>query len=373
MPKLAAVPRRSRSQQILIIGREHWDHDGYDPNARRGFRRALQCKTPALGRRVYASENEEREFCNTCKSLVACTSCGHWATTQWQRQREYALPDGRYLSITFTMPKTLWPLFAANPRLCRKLAEIAARVIGSYARVRKGAEVGVMPVLQTFNGKLEFNPHVHTLVTAGDLRTAGTHGPSSIFFDPYELRGSWQRLVIVLLRGALQAGQLEFTVPRDEVEHLLQEEEKRTWYSTHVQADEKEHFLRYGGRYVRRPPFAEQRILDIADGFVRFRYKDKQTHRRETVRCTVEEFIDRWAQHLPRRYRHAVRYFGLFAPRPWAQVAAAVFTLLGKQQRPRPKRLPWAVAIEELGGSNPLVDYKKQPMKFVRHIAPEAG
>jgi hypothetical protein len=373
MPKFSAVPRRSRSQQILIIGREHWDHDGYDPNARRVFRRALQCKKPALGGRLYASENEEREFCNTCKSLVACTSCCHWATTQWQRQREYALPDGRYLSITFTMPKTLLPLFAANPRLCRKLAQIAARVIGSYARVRKGAEVGVMPVLQTFNGKLEFNSHVHTLVTAGDLPTAGTHGPSSIFFDPYELRGSWQRLVIVLLRGALQAGRLKFTMPRDEVERLLHEEEKRTWYSTHVRADEKEHFLSYGGRYVRRPPFAEQRILDIADGFVRFWYKDKQTHRRETQRCTVEDFIDLWAQHIPQRYRHAVKYFGLFAPRRWAQVASAAFTLRGKQQRPRPKRLPWAVAIQELGGLNPLVDYKGQSMKFVRHIAPVAG
>jgi hypothetical protein len=372
MPKFSAVPRRSRSQQILIIGREHWDHDGYDPNARRVFRRALQCKTPALGRRVYASENEEREFCNTCKSPVACTSCGQWSTTHWQRQREYALPDGRYLSITFTMPKTLWPLFAANPRVCRKLAVIAARVIASYARVRKGAEVGAMPVLQTFNGKLEFNAHVHTLVTAGDLRTAGSQGTSSIYFDPYELMRSWKRLVIVLLRGALEAGQLKSGMPRDEVERLLEEEEKRTWYSTHVQADEKEHFLSYGGRYVRRPPFAEQRILDIADGFVHFRYKDKQTHRRETVRCTVEEFIDRWAQHIPGRYRHTVRYFGSLAPRRWPQVAAAVFTLLGKQQRRRPKRLPWVVGVQELGGENPLVDSKRQPMKFVRHIAPIA-
>ena len=372
MPKFSAVPRRSRSQQILIIGREHWDHDGYDPNARRVFRRALQCKTPALGRRVYASENEEREFCNTCKSLVACTSCGHWATTQWQRERECALPDGRYLCITFTMPKTLWPLFAANPRLCRKLAQIAARVIGSYARVRKGAEVGVIPVLQTFNGKLEFNAHVHTLVTAGDLRTASKQGPSSIFFDGYELRGSWQRLVIALLRGALEVGQLKSGMPRDLVERLLRAEEKRTWYSTHVQADEKEHFLSYGGRYVRRPPFAEQRILDTADGFVCFRYKDKQTNRRETVQCTVEEFIDRWAQHIPGRYRHTVRYFGSFAPRRWPQVAAAVFTLIGKQQRQRPKRLPWVVGVQELGGENPLVDSKGQPMKFVRHKAPIA-
>ena len=88
-------------------------------------------------------------------------------------------------------------------------------------------------------------------------------------------------------------------------------------YSTHVQADDKEHFLSYGGRYVRRPPFAAQRILGIGDGFVRFWYKDKETHRRETVRYTVEEFIDRWAQHIPQRYRHAVRYSGLFAPRGW--------------------------------------------------------
>jgi hypothetical protein len=161
-------------------------------------------------------------------------------------------------------------------------------------------------------------------------------------------------------------------MPRDEVERLLRDEKKRTWYSTHVQADEKEHFLSYGGRYVRRPPFAERRILGIADGFVRFWYMDKRTHRRETIRCTVKEFIDLWAQHIPQPYRHAVRYFGLFAPRRWAQLAAAVFTILGTQQRPRPKRLPWVVAIQELGGANPLVDYKGQPMKFVRHLAPRS-
>jgi hypothetical protein len=72
------------------------------------------------------------------------------------------------------------------------------------------------------------------------------------------------------------------------------------------------------------PP--KRRILAIADGFVRFWHMDKRTHRRETVRCTVKEFIDLWAQHIPQRYRRAVRYFGLFAPRRWAQVAAAVFT-----------------------------------------------
>jgi Transposase zinc-binding domain len=104
------------------------------------FRRALQCKTPELGGRVYVSEHEERVFPNTCKS-PACPSCGHWTTIQWQRERWCALPGGSYRGITFTVPDTLWPLFAANQRLCRKLAEIAARVIVSYARVRYGIEL----------------------------------------------------------------------------------------------------------------------------------------------------------------------------------------------------------------------------------------
>jgi hypothetical protein len=58
-------------------------------------------------------------------------------------------------------------------------------------------------------GNWSLTPHVHTLVTAGDLRAAGSQGASSIYFDPYELMRSWKRLVIVLLRGALEAGQLK--------------------------------------------------------------------------------------------------------------------------------------------------------------------
>ena len=366
MPKASD---RGLLKQILVAGRQHWDHDGYDQRARDSFVRALQCKTPALGERVYASEHEQRVFPNTCKSR-ACSSCGHWSTVQWQRERWCALPEGPYRVITFTMPNTLWPLFAANPRLCRKLAEIAARVIVSYARVRCGAELGVMPILHTFNGKLEFNSHVHTLVTAGDLQAVGAQGPRTIFFDREQLMRTWQRLVIALLRGALEAGQLKSGMVHAELGCLLKHEEARPW-RVHVQAFRgKEHFLRYAGRYVRRPPIAQRRILSVADGFVRFWYKDKRLRRQENVECTVEEFIDRWAQHILDRYRHAVRQFGLFAPRRWARTAAAVFTLIGQELRPRPKHRPWAIAIQQQFGGNPLLDRKGQPMKWVRHLAP---
>jgi hypothetical protein len=184
----------------------------------------------------------------------------------WQRERQCALPESDYLAVTFTMANTLWPLFAANPRLRRKLPEIAARVVMNYARVRKGAEVGVIPILQTFNGKLEFNPHVHALVTAKDLLSADARVRSNIYFVDIKLTRSWQRLVIALLRRALEAGQLRSVMERDEIDHLLQQEENREWAWTHVHRDTKEHFLRYGGRYVLRPPISENRILDTAEG-----------------------------------------------------------------------------------------------------------
>jgi hypothetical protein len=365
-----SVSRRSRLQEILILGRNHWDHDAYDPDSRRAFLLALQCKTPALGGRVFASENEERVFFNTCKS-PACPSCGHWATVQWQRERWCAIPEGPYLEITLTMPNTLWGIFARNPRLCRKLPEIAARVIRSYARVRHGVEVGVMPVLHTFNGELLFKPHVHSLVTAGGLQASRSRWQPRIFFHRDELIRSWQRLIIATFRRASETGQLEFEITRDELESLLQFEEIRGWIA-HVRAFKgKEHFLQYCGRYVRRPPIAQWRILTIKDGFVRFWHKDKRLKRWITVQCTLEEFIDRWSQHIPKRYRHAVRHFGLFAPRRWPRVAAAIFTILGTKQRPRPKRLPWAIAVQRFRG-NPLLDQCSQPMKFVRHMAASA-
>jgi hypothetical protein len=45
MPKLSVLPKRSLLQRILIEGRKHWDHEGYDPDCRARFLRAIQCKT----------------------------------------------------------------------------------------------------------------------------------------------------------------------------------------------------------------------------------------------------------------------------------------------------------------------------------------
>lgn len=88
---------------------------------------------------------------------------------QWLRERWAALPDVLYKGITFTMPNLLWPFFHDNPRLGKALPAIAVQVIRAQVGVRHGLHLGVIAIPHTFNGRLAFNSHVHTMVTDGGL------------------------------------------------------------------------------------------------------------------------------------------------------------------------------------------------------------
>jgi len=65
---------------------------------------------------------------------------------------------------------------------------------------------------------------------------------------------------------------------------------------------------------------------------------------------------DRWAQHIPGRYQHTVRSFGLFAPRALRQTSVAIFVILRQEKRPRPRPRPWADSVKRDFGHYPLVD-----------------
>jgi hypothetical protein len=67
------------------------------------------------------------------------------------------------------MPDLLWPSFRDNPPLATALPALAADVIRTQVGVRHGLRVGVIAILHIFNGRLEFNSHVHTMVTGGGL------------------------------------------------------------------------------------------------------------------------------------------------------------------------------------------------------------
>ncbi len=358
-------------KKILSHARPYWDQDEMRAAVRRVFSKAMQCRTAELGAEVYSSENQELIIYHSCKSR-ACSSCGYRAHVQWLRERWAALPDSLYKGVTFTMPNQFWPLFRDNPPLAKALSALAAEVIKARVSARYGLRVGVIAILHTFNGKLEFNSHVHTMVTGGRLSGSSDNWLCRVYYDSDQLMKSWRKAVIALLRAALRAGQLHSKMNVDQMEAMLTEQEKCYWRIKIQSFEDKWHFLQYAGRYVRRPPIAQCRITWIGERTLRFWYKDKRLRRKVEMECSLEEFIDRWAQHIPERYHHAVRSFGLFAPRALGQTSVAIFAILGQRQRPRPKPRPWAESIERDFGHDPLRDHTGKRMKWVRRLAPNA-
>src|SRR5205807_4329195 len=122
--------------------------------------------------------------------------------------------------------------------------------------------------------KLEFNSHVHTIVTAGGLHESSGRWVSSVYYDHAAMMRAWRRAVINLLRAALRAGRLRTNMTNDQVEELLTSKETRPWIIKVQSLKSKAHFLRYAGRYVRRPPIAQRRITYIGERTVTFWYKD---------------------------------------------------------------------------------------------------
>jgi hypothetical protein len=269
------------------------------------------------------------------------------------------------------MPDVLWPFFRDNPLLAKALPALATKVVQARVSAKYGLRVGVNAILHTFNGPLEFNSHLHTMVTGGGLRGSSDTWVSRVYYERDPLMEAWRRAVIALLRAALRAGQLSTNMDIAQMEAMLTQQENR-WWSIKIQSfKSKEHFLRYAGRYVRRPPIAQRRITEVGERTVTFWFKDKKLRRLILVRCSLEEFIDRWAQHIPERYQHAVRSFGLFAPRALRQTSAAIFAILGQQRRRRPKPRLWADSLKRDFGQDPLLDETGKRMKWLRRLPPK--
>ncbi len=90
--------------------------------------------------------------------------------------------------------------------------------------------------------------------------------------------------------------------------------------------------LDYVGRYTHRVAISNQRVVEIDDGHVRFRYKDYRADRAEThktMTLPATEFIRRFLLHVLPAGFHRMRYYGLLGNRHRKEQLARCRQLLG--------------------------------------------
>jgi hypothetical protein len=266
------------------------------------------------------------------------------ATERWLTARRRDLLPIPYFHVVFTLPHELNPLAQSHPRLVyRLLFQAAASTLLRFGRDPRhlGGTLGVTAVLHTWGQNLSQHLHVHCLVTGGALAPEGTRwlrARAGFLFPVRALAKVFRGTYLAALQRAFARGDLHLT---GGLAHLgdasafttwLQQLRRQAWvvYCKPPFAS-PDHVLAYLGRYTHRVAISNERLVALAAGRVRFRWRDYADGTRvKVLDLDVNEFLRRFLLHVVPDGFVRIRHFGLLANRHRAAKLAQCRALLAE-------------------------------------------
>jgi Putative transposase/Transposase zinc-binding domain len=290
------------------------------------------CRTAARGGHVEQCDacGHQRIAYNSCRNRH-CPKCQSLARAAWIDDRTAELLDCEYFHVVFTIPEPIAAIALQNKPvvygiLFRAMAETLQTIAADSRHL--GAEIGFFAVLHTWGQTLVHHPHLHCVVPGGGLSADGTRWIASrpgCFLPVRVLSRLFRRLLLARLQAAFDAGTLHLGGTL----HALRDRCEWTRYLVPVRQTEwvvyakrpfagPQQVLAYVGRYTHRVAIANNRLLDIENGKVRFTYKDYRTdppQSLKTMTLAAGEFIRRFLLHVLPTGFHRIRYYGFLGAR----------------------------------------------------------
>ena len=295
---------------------------------RQVLKKILLCRTPALGGQLFA--------CPDCPGFLYryhscndrhCPQCGQTDADDWlQRQRGRLLLPTPYFLVTFTVPEALRRFIRSHQQIALDLLfACSARALQELARNprRLGADLGMLGVLHTWSRTLIFHPHVHYLIPGGGLSPDGRQWVAARpkFLLPVKALGALLR-TLFKTRLHKEHPELFAQVPAKVW--------KRHWNVDSRPAGSGQNALRYLSRYVFKTATGNRKVQLLAEGKVRWSFRQSKSGRATSIQLDPLEFMGRFLQHILPRSFARVRTFGWLHPA--AKVRAnRVRALLGQQ------------------------------------------
>ena len=209
-----------------------------------------------------------------------------------------------------TVPSELRPLFRRHQKLLYGLLmQVSAAAVNELCAQKRhlGALPGMLAALHTWNGRLDYHPHVHLLITGGGITADGK------YWEP--ARGEFLVPVAVLSRKI--AAQFRASLGEGRADRFRGHPDeglatRMGLFCKHC-GHGNDAVLSYLSRYVFRTAISNARILDMDQTHVTFRWKDRKADAWHTERLPGVEFLRRFLQHVLPQGFHKVRYYGLSA------------------------------------------------------------
>lgn len=334
------------------------------PDVHYNVDKLFSCKTESLGFHQYICPQcgHAQKVPHTCKSRF-CSSCGKIAVDNWSQKSISQFPDIQYRHIVFALPEQLRTLYILNRKLLlNALFKLAAHSIISWTKEQKDCTPGIISVLHTFGKTLEFNPHIHIIVSCGGLSLDHSQWIPLSLFPEKVLKARWKYNVISFIRSSFKENKLLLTKPLKLLKSypafnsfLNMLYQRYIWY-VHIGRKLTSLFftVQYVGRYTKRPVIAETRISSFDSNSVSFWYDDKNLQKKVFVTLPLQEFIKRIIRHIPDKHFKQIRYFGIFSNKLRNNLCNIVMHIFNKKFLSSRPILSWRQRMIHQNGSDPL-------------------
>ena len=282
---------------------------------RRAVWAITRCRTAEMGGHLHACGScGKREFRFHSCNHRSCPQCGKQATAEWVERELGKRVGAPYFMVTFTLPEELRGLFftaAAKEMYQLFFAAASSALSDTLANPRwLGAKSGGFTmVLHTWNQRLHFHPHIHSIVPGAGIDAAGrvVTVKNANFLVP---QPALRRIFRARFRDGLAALANEHELP--DINPVVW---SKDWGVDLQPFGSGENIIKYLGRYVCRTAIGDSRIASVTDSHVSFRWKDRaRGDARQTDTLEGGEFVARYLRHVLPRGLRAVRHFGFCHP-----------------------------------------------------------
>jgi hypothetical protein len=274
------------------------------------------CRTAVMGGHLHGcGKCGQRAFHFHSCNHRSCPQCGKSATAEWVERQLEKRVGAPYFMVTFTLPAELRKLFftpQAKDIYQLFFAATSSSLADTLANPRwLGAKTsGFSMVLHTWNQRLHFHPHIHTIVPG-----AGIHAAGKVVTVKNADRLVHQPSLMKIFRARFRDGYAALAKEHATLPAIGRAVWKKDWGVDMKPFGSGENIIKYLGAYVCRTAIGDSRIVSITDTHVTFRWKDRNHHnamRTDTI--PGAEFVKRYLRHVLPRGLRAVRHYGFCHP-----------------------------------------------------------